>query len=73
MSHLNFQVWHLWNQSLSLKMTSLVTMFDRKLQFLKKIVKIDQSNVNIARFARTVVNCDFFCDFQTQCRLWVQS
>ena len=44
-----------------------------KASVFKKIVKIDQSNVNIARFARTVVNCDFFCDFQTQCRLWVQS
>ena len=58
---LSFGIFH---QFLSyLKVTCLVTLFDRKLQVFKNF-----QNVNIARFACNV-KCDFFCDFQTPCLL----
>ena len=59
-----------------LKVTCLVTLFDRKLQAFKKSPKLtifgifnellSTQNVNVARFARNV-EWDFFCDFQTLC------
>ena len=54
-------------------MTSLVTLFDRKLYVLQKLAKstifgifnelLSTQYVNVARFARNV-ECDFFRDFQ---------
>ena len=59
-----------------LKLTCLVTLFDRKLQVFKISPKLtlfgifnellSTQNVNVARFARNV-ECDFFRDFQTLC------
>ena len=56
-------------------LTSLVTLFDRKLLVFKKSQKLTTfgifnelfptQNVNVAR----IVECDFLCDFQT---LWVR-
>ena len=53
----------------SLKLTCLVTLFDRNLQIFKKSPKwtifgifhelLSTQNVNVARFAR-IVECDFF-------------
>ena len=55
-----------------LKLTCLVTLFDRKLKGFKNSPKLTIFgifnellailNVNVARFARNV-ECDFFCDF----------
>ena len=72
MSHLNFgnfsQIFVL------LKLTCLVTLFDRKLQVFKNSSKwtifgifnelLSTQFVNVARFARNV-ELDFLCDFQT--------
>ena len=54
---------------------SLVTLFDRKLDIFKNLLYLiifgifnkllSTQNVNVARFARNDVECDFFCDFQT--------
>ena len=59
-----------------LKLTCLVTLFDRKLQVFRNSPKLTNfgifnellsiQNVNVARFARNE-ECDFFCDFQTPC------
>ena len=72
MSHLNFGIFHPFLSYL--KLTCLVTLFDRKLQVFKKSPKwtifgifnelLSTQNVNVARFARNA-KCDFFCDFQT--------
>ena len=69
MSHLNFPP-----ISDLLKLTCLVTLFDRKLQVFKNSPKLtvfgifaqllSPENVNVALFARNV-ECDFFCNFQT--------
>ena len=71
MSHLRFSIFVL------LKLTYLVTLFDRKLQVFKNSPKLtifgifnellSTQNVNVARFARNV-ECDFFGDFQTLCQ-----
>ena len=59
-----------------LKLTCLITLFDRKLQVFKNLPKwtifgifnqlLSAQNVNLVRFARNV-EWDFFCDFQTPC------
>ena len=75
MSHLNFSIfWHFSPIFVLLKLTCLVTLFDRKLQVFKNSSKwtifgifnqlLSTQNVNVARFARNV-EWDFFCDFQT--------
>ena len=71
-----FQFWHFPSIFVLLKLTCLVTLFDRKLQVFKKSPKwiifgissklLSTQNVNVARFARNV-EWDFFCDFQTPC------
>ena len=69
-----FQFWHFPPIFDLLKLTCLVTLFDRKLQVFKNSPKwnllgifnelLSTQNVNVARFARNV-EWDFFCDFQT--------
>ena len=69
MSHLNF--WHFPSIFVLLKLTCLVTLFDRKLQVFKNSTKwtifgifnqlLSTRNVNAA----CNVEWDFFCDFQT--------
>ena len=84
MSHLNFEFWHFPSIFDLLKLTCLVTLFDRKLHVFKKLAKMDHffaffnehlstQNVNVARFARNV-EWDFFCDFQTpwDCRIFFE-
>ena len=71
-SHLNLVIFH--HFFVLLKVTCLVTLFGRKLQVLKKLVKMNYfwhfwqflstQNVNVARFARNV-EWDLFRDFQT--------
>ena len=71
-----FEFWHFPPIFDLLKLTCLVTLFDRKLQVFKNSPKwtifgifnqlLSTQNVNVARFARNV-EWDFFCDFQT---LW---
>ena len=66
-----FQFWHLPPIFVLLKLTYLVTLFDRKLQvtifgIFNKV--FSTQNVNVASFARNV-EWDFFCDFQTLCSL----
>ena len=61
-----------------LKLTCLVTLFDRNLQLFKNSLKwiifdifnelLSSQNVNVVRFARNL-ECDFFFDFQTLCML----
>ena len=76
--HLNFGIFH---QFLVLvKLTCLVTLFERKPQVFKNSPKLtifgifnwllSTQNVNVARFALNVesVERDFFCGFQTPCR-----
>ena len=68
--------WHFPPIFVLLKLTCLVTLFDRTLQVFKKSPKLtifgifnqllSTQNVNVARFARNV-EWDFFCDFQTMC------
>ena len=62
MSHLNF--WHFPPIFVRLKLTCLVTLFDRKLQVFKNLPKwailgifnklLSTQNVHVARFARNV-------------------
>ena len=69
-------IWHFPPIFALLKVTSWVTLFDRKLQVFQNSPKLTifgifdellyTQNVNVARFARNV-ECDFLCDFQTQC------
>ena len=71
-----FQFWHFPPIFVLLKLTCLVTLFDRKLQVFKNSPKwtifgifnqlLSTQNVNVARFARNV-EWDFFCEFQTPC------
>ena len=71
-----FECWHFPLIFVLLKLTCLVTLFDRKLQVFKSSPKwtilgifnqlLSTQNVNVARFARNV-KWYFFCDFQT---LW---
>ena len=61
---------------LLIKLTCLVTLYDRKIHVFKNSPKwtifgifdelLATQNVNVARFARNV-ECDFFSDFQTLC------
>ena len=70
------EFWHFPPIFVLLKLTCLLTLFDRKLQVFKNSPKwtmfgifnslLSTQNVNVARFARNV-EWDFFCDFQT---LW---
>ena len=67
-----FEFWHLSPIFVLSKLTSLVTLYDRKLQVFKNSPKwtifgLSTQNVNVARFARNV-EWDFFCDFQTPWR-----
>ena len=72
----SFDFWHFPPFFVLLKLTCLVTLFDRKLQIFKNSPKwtilcifnqlLSTHNVNVARFARNVER-DFFCDFQTPC------
>ena len=77
-----FQLGHFPSIFVLLKLTCLVTLFDRKLQFFKNSPKLtyfgifnellSTQNVNVAHFARKV-EWDFFCNFQTLCilsRIW---
>ena len=76
-----FLFWHFPPIFVLLKLTCLLTLFDRKLQIFKNSPKftifglfnelLSTQNVNVARFARNV-EWDFFCDFQTPliCLLW---
>ena len=55
----SFEFWHFSPIFVLLKLTCLVTLFDRKLQFFKTIFGIFNyllyiQNVNVARFARNV-------------------
>ena len=60
-----FELWHFPPIFVvQLKLTCLVTLFDRKLQIFKN--SPNTQNVNVARFARNV-EWYFFCDFQTPC------
>ena len=69
----NFQFWNFPPIFVLLKLTCLVTLFDRKLQVFKNSPKwtifgifnllLSTQNVNVARFARNV-DWDFFCDFK---------
>ena len=62
MSHLDFEFWHFSPIFVLLKLTCLVTLFDRKLQIFKNSPKLaifgnlnillSTQNVNVARFAR---------------------
>ena len=72
-----FQFWHFPPIFVLLKLTCLVTLFDRNHQVFKKSPKLtifgifhellSTQNVNVARFARNV-EYDFWGDFQTLCR-----
>ena len=72
-----FAFWHFPPIFVLLKLTCLVTLFDRKLQVFKNSPKwtifgilnqlLSTQNVNVARFARDV-EWYFFCDFQTPCK-----
>ena len=71
-SYLNFGIFHQF--FVLLKLTYLVTRFDRKLHVFKNSPKrnifnllLSTQNVNVARFARNVECETFFCDFQTLC------
>ena len=76
-SHLNFSILTFSTIFLLLKVTCLVTRFDRKLQVLKNWSKwtifdifhelLSTQNVNVACFARNI-GCDFLGDFQI---LWI--
>ena len=69
---LSFQFWHFPSIFVLLELTCLVILFDRKLQVVKKLAKIEYfgifnrllatQNVNVARFARNI-KWDFFWDF----------
>ena len=69
-----FEFWHFLSIFVQLKLTCLVTLFDRKLQVFKNSPKLtifgifnqllSTQNVNVARFARNV-EWYFSCDFQT--------
>ena len=69
-----FEFWHFPPIFFLLKVTCLVSLFERKLQVFKNSPKctifgifnwlLSTQNVNVARFARNV-EWDFFCDFQT--------
>ena len=71
-----FKYWHFSSIFVLIKVTNLVTLFDRKIQVFKNSPKLtifvifnellSTQNVSVARFARNV-EWDFFCDFQT---LW---
>ena len=66
---MTFQFRHFPSIFVPLKLTCLVTLFDRKLKVFKNSPKwtiFAIFDVNVARFARNV-ECDFFCDFQTLC------
>ena len=69
----SFEFWHFPPIFVLLKLTCLVTLFDRKLRVFKNSPKwtifgnfnwlLSTQNVNVACFARNV-EWDFFCDFQ---------
>ena len=77
-----FDFWYFLPIFVLLKLTCLVTLFDRKLQVFKNSPKwtifglfnelLSTQNVNVARFARNV-EWDFFCDFRTPCHSWEKS
>ena len=68
MSHLNFSIWHFPPIFFLIKVTCLVTLFDRSFRFSKSSPKctifgisnwlFSTQNINSARFARNV-ECDF--------------
>ena len=76
-----FLFWHFPPTFDLLKLTCLVTLFDRKFQVFKNSpnwpflaffnILLSTQNVNVARFARNV-EWDFFYDFQTQCSMACQ-
>ena len=70
MSYLNFPILHFPTIFVLVKVTCLVTLFDRKVQVLTIFGFFDEllstQNVTVARFARNV-ECDIFGDFQTLC------
>ena len=73
MSNFIFQFWHFLPFFVLLKVTCLVTLFDRKVQVFKNSSKptifdelLSTQNVNVARFARNV-EFDFFGDFFEFC------
>ena len=49
-----FEFWHFSPIFVLLKLTCLVTLFDRNLQIFQKLAKMDRLNVNVTRFARNV-------------------
>ena len=71
----DFSLWHFPPVFVLSKLTCLVTLFDRKLQYFKNLPKwiifgilnqlLSTQNVNVARFARNI-ECDFFCDLDLQ-------
>ena len=71
-----FEFWHFPPIFVLLKVTCLVTLFDRKLQVFKNLQNwtifgicnglLSTQNVDVARCARNV-EWDFFCDFQIPC------
>ena len=74
-----FEFWHFTPFFVQLKLTCLVTLFDRKLQVFKNSPNrtifsklLSTQNVNVARFAR-IVKWDFFCDFQTPWSFKIES
>ena len=76
MSHLNFWILAFFTNFCLLKVTCLVTLFDRKINVFKNSSKLVifghfnhflSTHVNVARFACNV-EWDFFCDFQPPCK-----
>ena len=78
MSHLNISILVFSSNFVLLKVTCLVTLFDRKHELFKNSPNwtifgifnelLSTQNVNVAYFARNVES-DFFCDFRTPCSL----
>ena len=60
MSHLKISILTFSTNFCSIKLTCLVTLFDRT----GCHKTLQNQNVHVTRFARNV-ECDFFCDFQT--------
>ena len=73
-THETSRIWYFLSNFAQLKVSCLVTLFDRKIQVFKNSPKLNNFGifnellstqiVNAARFARNV-ECDFFCDFRT--------
>ena len=70
-----FQIWHFPPFFILLKVTCLVTLFDRKLQVFQKIAKINHFRHFQWTFVHSKCKCSskykmrlFFCDFQTPCQ-----